>query len=231
MNNTTDSHESDEPAKPDEGRRGRASGPPSLRSKSHNAFHVVWKNTGKLTKWIQVIALLFAAIWTYLHFSETEAPSLQTPVGISGNLESHWSTAPPTGNCTINAVFAVMNQGVGSFDVGRVTVRAWRIPLPSQASGFRYLDVTALEKSVLPITTLTIDSPKDSRLIGHFAPKTDLYSGFTWTFFGPGSDDLFVSSIDVYTKPKRFLGVTYGSSEWLGSASVWNPGICSPNQH
>jgi flagellar biogenesis protein FliO len=50
----------------------------SLGPRIQSAFNVVWENTEKLTKWIQVIALVVTAVWVYFRFSEEEASSLET---------------------------------------------------------------------------------------------------------------------------------------------------------
>ncbi len=173
----------------------------------------IWRNTDSITKWIQVVALVFAAVWTFLTFRETQAPSLETSAAVSAGMAYTWSPAPPTGHCAINVNFGVDDDGVKAFDVAYAQVRAWRTTVSTQSEGYRYLDIATLEKQLAPLATVRIDS---SPLIGHYAPKTNLHDSFTWVFYGPPSDDLFFARIDIYDK----------SNGLLGQASAWTLGMC-----
>jgi len=57
----------------------------------------LWEHTDDVTKWIQVVALVFAASWTYLTFRETEAPSFETPAKISARLVGDGGPSPSLG--------------------------------------------------------------------------------------------------------------------------------------
>src|SRR5215472_17366377 len=83
---------------------------------------VIWDNTDSLTKWIQVIALAFAAIWTFLTFRETQAPTLRTPAGVGANLSVNWHGNPQAGYCWVQATFTISDEGANSFDVGSTHV-------------------------------------------------------------------------------------------------------------
>lgn len=173
----------------------------------------IWANTDNLTKWIQVVALVFAAVWTFLTFRETEAPSFETPAGISAKID--WKLTP-TGICSMTATFEVADKSVRSFDVARARVRAWRSVLLNQPTGYQYLDISSLENRIQPFSDFDVKSSLDSPLIGHYGPQTDLHHGFSWLLYGPPSSDLFVARIDVYNR----------AGELMGEASAWNLGTC-----
>ena len=116
-------------------------------------FKRIWRNTDNNTKWIQTVALVVGAGWTFV---------------------------------------------------------LWRIG--GAAGGFRFIDVPELERRP-PLADL---SPSSSSLIGHYAPKSDFHDAFSWEFYGPPSDDLFLAEIEIFNK----------SGDSLGHASAWDGRKC-----
>ena len=193
---------------------GNQPSPRSLWEKTRIAkiAKAIWSNTDDVTKWIQVAALVFAASWTYLTFRETEAPSLESPAHVSDELKGNWRPEPAPGSCSVSSLFGVANQGVQSFDVADVRVRLWRINLPARPGGYLFVDIPMLEGQYKPLADFNPTSP----LTGHYAPKTDHHAGFTWIFYAPPSNDLFLSQIDAFDKAKHLVG----------QASEWSDQIC-----
>jgi hypothetical protein len=194
-----------------------ATSSPPGKAGSLSTLAAIWKHTDKITKWIQVAALVFAAGWTFWTFRETQASSLETPATVAARLDWRMSSAPPKGYCSITATFEVTDQGTKSFDVAYATVRAWRTNMPAQAEGYQYINISDLERKIAPLSNLRIEHSEDSPIVGHYAPRTSIHAGFPWVFYGPASNDLFFARIDAYDK----------SGVLLGEASAWTEGMCN----
>lgn len=180
----------------------------------------LWKNTDSVTKWIQVVALLFAAVWTFMEFSETVVPGFGMRAGVGAQLGwDLYRPGPAAGSCTVTATFNVENQGVKSFDVDHVWVRVWRDPLKDRTEGSQFIDLAAIEERKKPLDQHTYKGEK-SALNGHYAPKMNVHEGFTWLLYGtPPNDDLFLANIVILDK----------SDHSLGEASAWKVGPCVPD--
>jgi len=181
-------------------------------TKKRSLGQAIWANTDNLTKWIQVIALVFAAIWTFFTFRATEAPSLRTPAGVGASLTVSWHGNPQPPYCWVQASFSISDDGANSLEVGSTRVRVWRFPIGSQTQGNTMVDFAKLESSTSPIA----DFRPDTVLNGHYGPKTKVHATFPWIFYGAPSSDLLFTQIDVLDKSNRPLG----------TASAWNNGIC-----
>lgn len=179
----------------------------------------IWENTDSITKWIQVVALCFAAIWTFTTFRETQAPSLETPGVVSGHLEWQAHQDPPSGFCSVSAIFSVENQGIKPFDVASAKIRFWRITMPARASGYHFFNLPEIEDNNRSLPPRIINSPSVSPLIGRFPPKKGVHDVFEMMFYGPSSTDWVIARIDTYDK----------SGNLLGQASAWSEGICPSN--
>jgi len=175
-----------------------------------HASKVIWANTDNITKWIQVVALVFAAVWTFWKFFLTEVPSLQTPLQVQASVRKEWHQEPAPGACWVLAVFNVANQGVKSFDVAFAEVRTWRVTLPARDGNYAFVDVTSHENDT-PLTHTHLASP----IAGHYAPKKGVIHTLSWIFYGPPSSDLLLTQIVLFDK----------SNEPVGQASAWNQ-IC-----
>lgn len=152
--------------------------------------------------------------WTFLTFRETEAPSFETPAKVSADLGGCWRQDPAPGSCWISAILGVADQCVKTFDIASTRVRTWRIALSAQPRNFVYLDIPTLQDHNTPLADFRPNSP----LIGHYGPKADIHAGFSWIFYGPRSNDLFLVQIDVFDK----------SSHEVGQAAAWSDRICAP---
>lgn len=178
-----------------------------------NAFHWLWSNTDAITKWLQVVALLFAAIWTYLIFKDSQAPSLETGPAISNDLTfSNWRAQPAPGWCQINVAVTINNVGVKAFDVGGVRLRIWHQEL-KLAPGMNFIDLHTIEGHTplfdqSPITTLT----------DHFPPKKNIHQGFNWLYSGEAPTGWYIFGASVMDK----------KGKQLGSADSWTGQLCNP---
>jgi hypothetical protein len=136
----------------------------------------IWANTEPLTKWVQVAALIVAAYWAYVRFSLGEKPTLETRIGVT----SHISTEPGPlkDTCYVFLDYNLSNQGIASFDIQKVRIRAWRRELPSVATNSpQFVDTNELENG-----EQIIDNNSKELLDMHFAPGESAGRTFTWVF-------------------------------------------------
>lgn len=184
-------------------------------------FRTIWENTDSLTKWIQVMALVFAAVWTFLIFRATVFPGIDIPPEVSASISGRLN--PGSDGCSISAVFGVSNNGMKDFSVARIDVSSWRMTLPPQSTGYYFMDVIFLEDNNAPLWKYSYDKPRQSPLITVFTPKTGMHQSLIWTIFGSRSSELSIFRVQVYDKK----GIQ------LGDASAWGYDLCSfaqPNQ-
>jgi len=161
------------------------------------AFGWVWSNTDAITKWLQVIALLFAACWTFLIFKDTQAPALETPPAVSIGLNGYLLEQSI---CQINAEVEINNIGLKSVEVANVHVRMWIEDL-KLSTGLNYIDVNALENG-----TPTFDERPTTALNTRFPPRTDLHVGFLWIFSGPPNASWYLVRADAEDSKGHILG-------------------------
>jgi hypothetical protein len=171
----------------------------------------LWTNTDGLTKWLQVLAVIFAAVWTYLRFQTSEAPSLKTPLSVSSVLRHTWRGDPDPGSCWVETVIEVRNLGITSFDVGSVRLRTWRKNLEPSSGKLEFVDFTQIEKD-----GPTSDMAPQSLIIGRYAPKTEIHDAFTWIYNGKPEPGLYIFMADVVDKRGSILG----------SAASWTDRLC-----
>jgi len=192
-----------------------AGGASRPRNVAVRVFRALWRNTDNATKWIQVFALVFAAIWTFQKFRQTEAPGLETSAGFSVQLDLKYHQAPGavSGYCRVYATFEIANSGVKSFDVASTRLRAWRISVPVQSDKPLFVDIRSLENRNKPFADINVP---DMALARHYVPKSEAYSGYQWNFYGPPSTDLFIGDIEAYDKSGRLLGKAFNWNEICG---------------
>ena len=136
----------------------------------------IWANTEPLTKWIQVVALIVAAYWAYTRFSLGEKPALETRVSVTSHLSTEPGPVPNT--CYVFLDYNLSNQGVASFDIKSVHIRAWRSELPKIAIDRPlFIDTKELEHG-----RQVVDNNSLALLNMHFAPGETAGRTFTWVF-------------------------------------------------
>jgi hypothetical protein len=96
-----------------------------------------WVDTAN--KLLQIAAIVVAGCWAWIGFQQTVAPGLEPKLGISS--EVHWAPlqSVPSGKTTKTAEacqgslqIKVNNPGKRAFDLAKVTIRGWLIPLDQQ---------------------------------------------------------------------------------------------------
>jgi hypothetical protein len=172
----------------------------------------VWANTDSLTKWLQVTALISAALWTYFRFRTSEAPGLETPPTVSMILNWTWRPDPPSsGSCWVSTQVEVNDVGVTSFEVTKIRLKTWHQDLRLQPDKLNFIDVPQIEAAP-PAVEVTPKSP----IIRRFAPKVDIHDAFTWIVDGRPVPGFYVFYADIEDKRGAVLG----------SANGWTDRLC-----
>jgi hypothetical protein len=136
----------------------------------------IWANTEPLSKWIQVVALILAAYWAYFRFSLGEKPTLETRISVTSHLSTEPGPIPDT--CYVFLDYSLSNQGVASFDIQSVHIRAWRSELPKLATDMpQFIDTKELEHG-----RQVVDNNSLELLNMHFSPGESAGRTFTWIF-------------------------------------------------
>src|SRR5271165_127449 len=158
-----------------------------------DAFRLVWTNTDRITKWIQIVALGIAAYWTYTRFLSGERPNLEIRVDLSTSLKDE-RPGPTPDTCYVYFGLELKNQGIVSFDVENVRIQAWRSDLPTISSG----DVRLINPKEFERGQQIIDNSDAGLLNMHFAPGESAVMDFAWVFRArPPGIYFFVIDIDA----------------------------------
>jgi hypothetical protein len=162
----------------------------------------IWNNTDPLTKWLQVIALVAAAGWTFYTFRGLEAGSLEKTVGLGIDLRPAWRTDSSPPSCWALLTVDVNNVGVRSFDIAKLSLQVRRIDLPDRTTGSSsFLDMWKLEHDNPPFYDLT----PNSALIRHFSPKAELHDGFTLIFYGRPQPGLYIFRAEIFDESGKSI--------------------------
>jgi hypothetical protein len=136
----------------------------------------IWANTEPLSKWIQIVALIVAAYWAYVRFSLGEKPTLETRVSVTSHLSTE--PGPIPGTCYVFLDYSLSNQGVASFDIHSVHIRAWRSELPKFATDMpQFIDTKELGHG-----RQVVDNNSSELINMHFAPGETCGRTFAWVF-------------------------------------------------
>jgi hypothetical protein len=161
----------------------------------------IWSNTDTLKKWVEILALIVAAYWTYNRFIRVEAPSLERRPRIYGELSVNLhSNATPT-YCEVTYIVTIKNQGLTSFDVEAIHIQAWRNELPKPAPNGTFLDMKELEKGYRFINL----TPQTSTLLRHFEPQGETWQSFTWILDAKQEPGLYMFGVDAEDERKQSL--------------------------
>ena len=171
-----------------------------------------WRNTDSITKWIQVIALVLAAVWTIMTFEFGEAVFLKPIASVDGDLS--WAPVEGSNDCYVTFDNTLKNVGKTAFDVNKVVIKIWRTPVPSSGTKLdspSYLDFDKLETSS-PFFEKAIP---EGNLVRHFPPGVGSGQTFLWIFRSQ-SQSIHLFRADVFD--------SRGNS--LGFGRQWKEGIC-----
>jgi hypothetical protein len=175
----------------------------------------IWSNTDTLKKWVEILALIVAAYWTYNKFIRIDEPSLERRPSINGELAAKLHTNATPQYCEVTYIVTVKNLGLTSFDVGGIHIHAWRNELPKPAPDPTFLDMKGLEKGHQFIDL----TPRTSTLLRHFEPQRETWQSFTWILDAKQEPGLYMFGVDAEDQHKRSLGI----------ARSWTLDFCTKN--
>jgi len=155
----------------------------------------VWINTDAITKWIQIVALFFAAYWAYTRFLTGEKPTLEERVAVSSTLTDE-RPGPLPNTCYVYFTLKLRNEGVTSFDTDGVQIQAWRSGFARLSPGIAtYIDPTDFEHG-----QKIVDMANATLLRMHFASGESAERDFAWIFRAePPGVYFFTVDIDTIT--------------------------------
>jgi len=132
-------------------------------------------------------AVIAAGIWGVFLFCQKEYPRLQPKVG--GTISIAWQKIAEL--CIADATLEVRNDGGKFVTVSDVTFKAWNFP-NSVFDRKSYFDTKELPGAltVLPLCS----SEKPCTLIGSYAPGSNRYETFTWSFAADRSRSIFIEA-------------------------------------
>jgi hypothetical protein len=117
-------------------------------------FEAFWKQTDKITKWLQILALVVAGVWAIRNFSVVDKPSLELSPLVSTGLDIN--PAWEKNVCQVRYGVTITNTGKVPFDVDRITFEGWFTEIPK----------------LMPTPEATFINPDDFRHGRQIAKKT-----------------------------------------------------------
>lgn len=171
----------------------------------------VWNNTERITKWIEVAALVVAAFWAYTRFLTGEKPSLETRVKMTVNLNGE-RPGPTADSCYVYFTVQLANQGVVSFNVHNIHVRAWhsKIAIPVKE------DVQAIDLQKLQLSEMILDSKEQLNM--DFSPGESTSQTYSWVIRVHPGIYLFRADLDAVNRKGARKDI---------SASAWSQNLCT----
>lgn len=152
----------------------------------------VWVDTA--SKIAQIFAIALAGVWTYYVFFRTNAPSLESKLNVRS--EIYWSNASDDKTC-IGVFHAwVKNDGLSSFDIEDINLRAWLVGTDFMAGSLAdsspiLLDFHHVESSDVPFYQGEPE-PIKSDVAAHYSPGSQNDSEIAFLFKkSPGQTVLF----------------------------------------
>lgn len=105
-----------------------------------------WKEVSEVAKnLVQIIAILVAAIWTYLVFVRTEGPLLEARASAHSDLV--WYPSSAYDACIAQLYVTFENIGKAAFRIDRVQLRAWSFDRRLRRDeALHYVDLTEIQK-------------------------------------------------------------------------------------
>jgi hypothetical protein len=150
-----------------------------------------WEHTDPITKWLQIVALIVAACWTYRVFFATQAPGLLQAVAVNSDIAFHYDQA--SARCSINELVNIENFGNSVVDVSYVHLKVWRID-PTKylvgSNGFRVFDLAKAQQEA-PLT----DVKMTGSITGSYVPKAKFSHNYIWTVEGKLQQGTYVFGV------------------------------------
>lgn len=174
------------------------------------AGELIWANTDKITKWVQVLALVIAAYWAVTRFLLVDAPSLQRHAEVSTTRSEYFKLQS---DCYVSQVVSIRNAGVRSFDITKIEIRAWRTNLPGlKSEDSKFVNFDEIEGSKPVIQT----ELKPEALVRRYSPNDGSHQTFTW--------DIPVGNFSLTI----FRADAYSGDDKVGYAEDYQSTICQP---
>ncbi|WP_126454405.1 hypothetical protein [Sulfuriflexus mobilis] len=126
----------------------------------------------------QILALIVAAVWTYLLFIRTEVPSLEFRANTSSSLEWH---DLDSNRCIASFRVDHENTGRSSYDVAAYRWRVWEYAAPDSGKKIDYIDLQAIQDQAPLMERVVPDEErKAGPFITHYPPGTAFGHNFEW---------------------------------------------------
>jgi hypothetical protein len=144
-------------------------------------FRWLGQHDEKVLRWVQVMAIIIGGTWALFHFSQTERPTLERHAGTSAVLS--WHPLPTQDACEAALRVEIKNNGRKSFDVSKIILRVWTIPVTRETPDTWKLLSFAIPGDVKPIVfEKGTEQPQASTLITHYPPGLSTDATFRFAF-------------------------------------------------
>lgn len=129
---------------------------------------------------VEVIAIIFAAVWTFYIFGLKDKPGLEFRANIASELI--WNEVSGTEICEAEFKVIFQNIGVTTFNISKVYVYGWEFPeiMLESTEFFKYLDVNIIRREVPTFFDKTYDNRSIQEDISWVPFIGDYSPGATW---------------------------------------------------
>jgi len=158
--------------------------------------------------YLQALAIIVAAIWTYNTFLKKEAPGLESIVNLNSKLDVY-----STSNRNVNKFsfdVELKNNGVTSVDISKVKISVWKFKFNvNDVTKPTYVSIEDIEKNGIRLFEKEYPGKEDENdptvffpFVQHFSPGSSYHHVYEWLIPRGEDDESICFRIQVYKKQK-----------------------------
>lgn len=157
-------------------------GSSSLARWLNNMLNWLDQHDEKILRWVQILAFIAGGIWALASFLETEQPTLERHAATSVSLS--WESLPSQNVCEAAFRIEINNNSRKSFDVSKIMIRVWTVPVLAEMRDNWNLLSIAAQDEVKPIVfdRNTEGQPQARALLTHYSPGGSQHGTLRFTF-------------------------------------------------
>ena len=219
------SRQKEEPANPTSGKTAELVSKPEPRD--WQSCVNLWIDT--VNKFIQIVAVVIAGIWTWNVFARTSAPGLESKLSMRSELS--WGDTADKDVCSAMFHVWAKNDGQRAFDVTGIRITAYlldlsRLPKPSESGDPFPLDSKFIETQGRALKVGDAGS-YTADLGGHYSPGTQNDSETTFRF-RKLSNRLVEFRADIDGEESSVL-LPFASKQSFSNYTLYSDQLCGQN--